>query len=448
MPSSLTSEQIRSAPIAPTLWSMTWPVIFGIATLISFNVVDTFFISLLGTKELAAVGFTFPITFIVISLTIGLGIGTSAVIAKHVGANEAKAAKQAGSSALYLAAILVACLSLIFYGLNDAIFLALGAEEALLPLINQYMHIWYAGSVMLVVPMVGNSVLRAVGDTKTPALIMGAGGLLNAVLDPLLIFGLGPFPALGIQGAALASVFSWSLGCILILVWLIRVKKTIDLLPESWSQFVQSCRRLLKIALPASAANMLTPLAMAIMTAMVASHGAEAVAGYSAGMRLESLASIFILALSMSLPPFISQNFGAGQIERIKQAYCTALRWVLWVQFGVYFLLIALSPLLQEAFAREASVAQILALFLWFVPLGYGLQGWIILTSSAFNALHLPKQALFVNVIRLFVTLVPFAYVGNMLAGLTGLFIATLIANLLAGIFSYAWFIRSIQDGN
>ena len=162
MASTSTSKRLLNAPVGSTLWSMTWPVIFGVATLISFNFVDTFFISLIGTEELAAVGFTFPVSFTVISLTIGLGIGTSAVMARKLGANDDEGARQIGSSALYLAGLLVGTLAFIFFIFTEALFSLLGASDALMPLIKDYMYIWYAGALLLVYVLTGlrNSILR------------------------------------------------------------------------------------------------------------------------------------------------------------------------------------------------------------------------------------------------------------------------------------------------
>ncbi|CUS48613.1 MAG: multidrug/oligosaccharidyl-lipid/polysaccharide(MOP) flippase superfamily transporter [Idiomarinaceae bacterium HL-53] len=442
MASTSTSKRLLNAPVGSTLWSMTWPVIFGVATLISFNFVDTFFISLIGTEELAAVGFTFPVSFTVISLTIGLGIGTSAVMARKLGANDDEGARQIGSSALYLAGLLVGTLAFIFFIFTEALFSLLGASDALMPLIKDYMYIWYAGAVLLVMPMVGNSILRASGDTKTPSLMMGVGGLLNAILDPILIFGLGPIPAMGVQGAALASVLAWSVGFTLIIYLLVVRKKLIDWYPPGLASFIVSSRQLLKIGIPAAGANMLTPIAMGVLTSIVATHGTAAVAAFGVGIRLESLASVVILALSMSLPPFISQNFGAGKMERVREAYRKALIFVLLLQLAIYLFLLLLLPVLQMAFARDQAVAEILALFVWIMPLGYGLQGWIILTNSSLNALHLPLQALTVSVVRLFVMFVPLSILGNWLAGLPGLFIGGVVANFITAILAYRWFMK------
>ena len=118
-------------PVAPTLKSMTIPMIYGMILLMTFNLVDTFFVGLLGTQPLAAISFTFPITFTVISLTIGLGIGTSAVIAKALGKGDTESAKSLATSALYLSAFIVGILAVIGYFLIDETFLLLGASEAI-----------------------------------------------------------------------------------------------------------------------------------------------------------------------------------------------------------------------------------------------------------------------------------------------------------------------------
>lgn len=437
---SIKSEKMLNAPIPSTLWSMTWPMIFGVLTLLSFNLVDTFFISLLGTESLAAIGFTFPVTFTIISLTIGLGIGTSAVIARKLGADDYEEARHCGSSALWLAASLVALLALFGFLFSQPIFSMLGASAEIQPLINQYMNIWFAGAVFLVLPMVGNSILRAAGDTKTPSLIMAAGGLTNAILDPILIFGWGPIPAMGMQGAAYASVSSWLIGFTAIIYLLVWRNKLIDPLPPSVKEFIKYARQLMKIGLPAASANMLTPIAMGILTAIVATHGAPAVAAFGAGARIESIASVVILALSMALPPFISQNFGAGKIRRVQEAYKTALQFVLLMQAVMYLCMLALLPLIQLAFARDAEVARVLALFVWIMPIGYGLQGWIILTNSSLNALHLPIQALWLSIIRLFVMFVPLSWLGNTFFGLPGLFAGGVIANVITAVIAYRWF--------
>ena len=439
------TANLLTAPIAPTLKKMTTQVLVGMITLMSFNLIDTFFIGLLGTEPLAAISFTFPVTFTIISLAIGLGIGTSAVIAKARGADKLDEARDDGLGALKLSFIMVAVLAIATYYATDLIFTALGAKAEMLPLIHDYMDIWYLGSVFLISPMIGNAILRAAGDAKTPSLIMASSGLINAILDPLLIFGIGPFPELGIKGAAIASVLAW-LGAFIVVMYVLTVKKKlIRLRLLGLTEFVAIARRILKIGLPAAGANMLTPIAMAILTAMIAVHGNAAVAGFGVGSRIESIAIMVVLALSMTLPPFLSQNYGAGHWHRVEEAYKTVIKFVMVWQMLVYFLLILGAGYIAMAFGKDdPEVMTIIKLFIWTLPLGYGLQGIIILSNSSFNALHKPISALFLSIIRLFVFYLPFAYIGSEMYGITGLFVGCLLGNLFTAIVSYVWFTQGV----
>jgi len=431
---------LLEGPVTSTIKRMTIPMIYGMLLLMTFNLIDTFFVGLLGTQPLAAISFTFPVTFTVLSLTIGLSIGTSAVIAKFLGKKDIQSAKNSATSAMYLAAIIVACLSFVGYLVTDPLFMLLGAQPSLLPLIHEYMDIWYIGSVCLIGPMIGNAVLRASGDTKTPSIIMGSAGLINAVLDPIFIFGLGPIPAMGIQGAAIATLFSWLFGLGFVLYILTKKLDLIHrhLLPLK--VFISTGKDILKIGLPAAGANMLTPIAAAIMTAIVATYGESAVAAFGVGSRLESIACLIVLALSMTLPPFISQNFGAGQFRRIEEAYKASIKFILIWQILIYIILVLSAQWIASAFTNDAEVADLIKLFIWILPLGYGLQGIVILTNSSLNALHKPMVALGLSVIRLFVCYLPLAYVGSLFYGLAGLFAGALLGNVFMAIISYRLF--------
>jgi len=439
------SPDLLNAPIPKTIRDMTIPMIFGMVTLMLFNLVDTFFVSLLGTQPLAAISFTFPVTFTVISLAIGLSIGTSAIIAKALGAGNLDEARFDGAVALIISGLFVSILAVAGYIFIDPIFALLGATEDLMPFIRDYICVWFFGSVFLITPMIGNAVLRASGDTKTPSMIMGAAGLINAILDPIFIFGFGPVPAMGIQGAAIASVIAWTAG-VFIILYLLIIKKNLISLDAKKQTFLLATQKMLKIGLPAAGANMLTPIAMAVMTALVARHGAEAVAAFGVGSRIESISSIVVLALSMTLPPFISQNFGAGKFDRVAMAYKTTLKFIIIWQFALYILLIAFSAIIAKIFASSEGVISVITLFIWILPLGYGLQGVIILSNSSFNALHKPMNALIMSVIRLFVFYVPFAYIGSLFWGIPGLFVGALLGNVFTAFISYRWFCQTLQS--
>lgn len=424
-------------PVPYALKKLTIPTVLGMILFMTFNIVDTFFVSMLGTEPLAAISFTFPVTFTLVSLTIGLSIGTTAVVGKALGKKDQESAKDLTTASMYLTAIIVGVLSFIGFIFMDELFLSLGATQELLPLIHEYMDIWFLGSVLLIGPMIGNAALRATGDTKTPSYIMGFAGLINAALDPLLIFGWGPVPALGLEGAAIATFISWIVGIVLGLHVLMNKKNLVHTKLISLKNFISSSKEVLTIGLPAAGATMLTPLAAGILTAIVAKFGAPAVAAFGVGARVEGIACLVLLALSMTLPAFISQNIGGLKMDRVKTAYKTVIKFVLFWQVLVYGVLVLTAPYISHIFTEDEEVSRIIELFIWIVPIGYGLQGTIILTNSSLNALHKPMFALVLSIFRLFVFYIPFAYLGSLFYGLTGFFVGCVVGNLFMALTSY-----------
>ena len=431
--------------IQRSLIRMTTPMIIGMLALFTFQLVDTWFISFLGTESLTAISFTFPVTFTVMSLAIGLGIGASAVVAKALGSSQFEKAKEAATVINYISLILACLVVIISWILMEDIFTLMGANDRLLIPIRDYMVVWLPGSVLVVCIMTSNSILRGYGDTKTPSILMAAAAFSNALLDPLFIFGIGPFPELGIQGAALATVISWMLGfCYLFYLLVFKMELVSRSLPNK-TTLKNSGLDMLSIGVPAAGANMMTPLAAGIMTAIAAGFGDSTVAAFGVGARIEPIATLLVLAISSSLPPLISQNYGAGRLDRIKEAYRIATRFILVWQLIIYLLLAVGAGILASIFSEDPEVVEAIKLFVWIMPLGYGLQGIIILTNSSLNALHRPLNALILSIARFFVFYLPLAYAGSVYFGLYGFFAGAVCGNLLMAMISWRTFKRALS---
>jgi Na+-driven multidrug efflux pump len=201
-----------------------------------------------------------------------------------------------------------------------------------------------------------------------------------------------------------------------------------------------SGREMLRIGIPAAGANMMTPLAAGIMTAIAASFGDNAVAAFGVGARMESIATLIVLAMSSALPPLISQNYGANRLDRIDEAYRMSIRFVIAWQLFVYVMLALFAPFIATVFSDDPEVISTIKLFIWIMPLGYGMQGIIILTNSSLNALHRPLSALYLSMGRFFVFYVPLAYIGSELYGLAGFFAGAVSGNLLMAAVSWRTF--------
>lgn len=417
-------------------------MMFGMVSLMLFNLADAWFVGQLGTDPLAALSFTFPISFSITSLAIGLGVGTSATLARLIGSGQRERVARVATDNYLMAILVTALTGLLGQFLLPTVARLLGAPYELYPLIEGYMSIWFFASIFMVLNMVCNATFRATGDTRITASIMLGSSVLNCALDPILIFGWGAIPPMGIEGAALASLIAWALTSIVALYVLKRFKKMLLLEWLRWPDIWHNWRAVLRISLPAALSNMMTPIANGVLTAVVARHGPEAVAAFGVGNRLESLSLLVCLALSMTLPPFISQNFGAKLIQRVQGAYQSAIQFALLWQLLVYLLLALSAGWVAQLFSDDPDVLRWLTLWILIVPLGFGFQATTFLSSSTFNALHQPLRAMRVSLVRLFLLYVPLGWLGNHLFELKGMFIALVCANALTALFAWFWMIR------
>ncbi|MBN2119474.1 MAG: MATE family efflux transporter [Candidatus Omnitrophica bacterium] len=433
-------------PVGRKLTLLTIPMLFGMFSMVTFNIVDTFFVGRLGTKELAAMGFTFPVVFLIGVIALGLGTATSSVISRAIGQGDHKEVKRLTTDSLSLACLIVFLCALAGLATMTPVFKLLGASSEIIPLIKNYMTIWYVGVVFLIVPMVGNNAIRASGDTLSPGIIMTLASVINAVLDPLLIFGLAGFPRLELKGAALATVIARAMTLVISLLILSRKKKMLDFCLPPIQTLLDSWKKILYIGMPTALSNILFPLAMGAITRLVSQFGPAAVAAVGAAIRIETFTLMIIMALSSAVIPFVGQNWGAKEFERVKLAQQYTSRFSLWWGIiSVLIFIIAAVPI-GRLFSKDAEVISYIIRYLWIVPLGHGLRGIAMLTGSVFNAINKPLHSALLNLVRTFILYVPFAYLGAHLLGLNGIFIGITLANIITGAVAFLWINRTLES--
>jgi len=436
-------NEILRAPVGEVLYKLTLPMVIGIVAVFFFNLVDTYFIGLLGTQSLAAVSFTMPVAMVVMNLAIGLGIAASALVATSIGGDDQRQAQHYVVATLLLAVFIGTVILCCGWYFNDQIFLLLGANEAILPEIWAYMQYWWPGAWMMVLMIVMNSCMRAVGNTKLPSMMMLISAILNAILDPILIFGFGPVPEMGIAGAALATTLCWSIVVVIMLLSLARI----DLL--QWSELTLNeltgiWQRLVKVGVPAVITNVLVPVASGFLLALVAPMGEEAVAAFGVGARIEPFAIVVVLALTSTIPTFVGQNFAADSHERIWAALNVAVKFIVLWQLVIWLLVMLVSPWLALIFTTEEAVKQGIVAYLSWMPVGYAGMGIVLCANAALNALQRTGVSMMVNLVRLVCFYVPFAWLGSVLYGYTGLLAGAAAGNVLAGLLVW-WQIGQAQ---
>ncbi len=412
---------------------MAVPMAYGLLAVLGFSLVDTYFVSLLGTQALAAISFTFPVTFFVSALAMGLGTGLSACLARLLGQGQHQDAARLTSDGLLLALTTILTVAIIGINSIEPLFKVLGATESLMVYIQDYMFYWYIAIPFLVIPMVGNAAIRATGDTKTPSRVMIIAGFMNGILDPLLIFGIGPFPELGVKGAAIASGLSWLI-TFAVAIYLLRYREQLLLLTKpSLGNMLKNWRKITAIGLPASLTNMLSPVNNAFVMWQLATFSTTAVAAYGAGTRLEAILLIGMIAVSSMLSPFIAQNSSANNPQRCLTAIKLAIRYSLISQLSIYLLIALAAPYIATLFSDDVAVISHLSLYLYIIPATFAMQGIMMAVASSLNGFNRPISALSLSLSRslLIITL---SSLGAHYCGEKGIFFGIASANVLVGL--------------
>ncbi len=432
-------------PIPASLVRLAIPMTISIVLMMLAGVVDTFFVGRLGPRELAVMSFAFPVITLVMSVAFGLNVGAAAAISRAVGGGDSGAARRLCTHAMLLALLVVAVLSVLGILFQEHLFRALGADEPVVLLLSSYMTIWFGGVVFLVVPMVGNGAMQATGDTKTPAKLMAVFAVLNIALDPLLIFGAGPIPALGLRGAALASVISRAL-IMLLSLWVLGARmRLLDLHVPTARELFGSFRRILSVGLPAAISNALTPISTALVTGFIARQGSDAVAAYGLGSRLDGLLLIPSMSLSMALTPFIGQNWGAHREDRVAEALRLSQRVVVAWGVLVWAAMLVVRRPLAGVFSSDAEVLGMADDYLLILPLAYGATGIVAVTSATFNAIDRAVRSTMISAMRGLLLALPLALIGARFGGVRGLFLGLGAATVITAVVAVLW-ARGVLD--
>ncbi|WP_422822337.1 MATE family efflux transporter [Vreelandella nanhaiensis] len=408
----------------------------GVLALLGFQLVDSAFVARLGTAPLAAQSFTFPLSFLIIGIQVGMGIAIAALISRALGANEHARAKRLSSLVLIAggAIIGIICIGLWFF--YEPIFRQLGADTIALSYIRIYwgpqlFSAWLGALLYFIY-----SVFRAYGNTRLPGKMMVLSSVANLVLDPLLIFGFGSWDGWGLPGAAWATCIAFTLG-LAITTQKLMCKQWVTQVGV-WEEAKRSWRPYLGIAAPAMVSQLMPPLAGMITISVVAGLGDTQVAAWGLASRLETLSLMVILAMTMSLPPWLGRCYGAGDWGQIQQLMRLALKVSIVWQLSLGLLLALCAPWLAMALAGTPNVQSELALLIRFLLPSYAALGVCMLVVSAGNALGWPLRAMLLSSARLFICYLPCLWVGSQLFDWWGLAAGAALGNVLAGLMAWA----------
>lgn len=325
------------------------------------------------------------------------------------------------------------------------LFRSLGATEELMPLIDDYMGIWFFAEPAAAAMWTCLAAMRARGNTLLEGKIITMAAVLNAILDPIFIFGLFGFPRLEIAGAALATLVANAVMLVGTLGWL-HFRLHVFATPFTrFANILDSWRRMLHVGLPAMATNAIVPIANGIIVAMIAGFGVDAVAGFGIAMRVEPIFLIAFYALSAVTSPFMGQNFGAHRFDRVDAARVVIGRFCLLFGIALAVVLALVAVPVSSVFSKTEAIRDVAVDYLWIMAISYGSYGLVMATCAAFNGIGNPGPGLVLSATRVLILFLPLAYAGKVLIGLHGIFIASAVSNIAVAVVGFVWLGRRIR---
>lgn len=413
------------------------PSIAGMFSFVIFNLTDTYFVSKLGTNALAAMGFTFPVVMIVGAISSGISMGAASLLSRAKGAKNFHLMQRIATDGILLSLIFVVIVSLVGIFTMDKVFTLLGADSETLPLVKDYMLIWYAFVVVVLTPPVSDSCMRASGDMLRPFIVMTICAGFNIVLDPLLIHGYWIFPEMGIRGAAVATIIARSLGMIATLSFAHFHHHLISFKFNKIKELFDSWKSILKIGLPSITVLLMPQLLRSVLTALVSSVGGTvAVAAIAVGTRTESFVTMIPYGLGLALVPIIGQNWGAGNFNRVYETRKLAMKFAVIYGLIVFLLSIPLAKPVSRIFTGDEEVILNSAYYLWimtFGMIGLTITNWM---SRIFTTIGRPLWTVVLNVVGIAAVVVPLAVLGKFIGGYIGILAGICFGQILVGIWA------------
>lgn len=406
----------------------------GLMAVFLVDFVDMIFIAMLGKAELAAaVGYAGAILFFTTSFGIGAAIAAGALVARALGADDEALARRRSATALIWAVAFGALFAAIVWWQVPNLSALVGASGETHALAVSYLRIIVPSLPFLMVGMVGGAILRAHGDARRAMMATVYGGLVNAILDPILIFGLD----LELTGAALASVAARVAIGAAALIPIFRYHGGLD--RPAAADLALDLRPILAIAVPAVLTQLATPVGQAYVTRAMADYGEEAVAGMAIVARLTPVAFGILFALSGAIGPIIGQNAGAGDAARVRRAFRDGLVFCALVTVIVSTLLFILRAPVAMLFDAQGVTLTLLYLFMGPLALLWFFNGTIFVANAAANNLGRPYQSTWVNWGRHTLGTIPFVAAFSWWLGAPGVLIGQALGGVVFGVI--AWFL-------
>src|SRR5690554_1467863 len=438
-----------------SLLSLALPIIFANILQSAYQLIDTFWLGRLGADAVAAVSLSFPLLFLVLSIGAGLTLAGTVIVARYKGAENQKMVNFSSSQSVFLIFLTSVLLAVLSYFSAAPLMKLIGAGPDIIDDSIVYFEVSSVGFVFLFLFFIFQSLMRGIGNVMLPVYIVLFTVILNAVLDPLFIYGYGPIPGYGVAGAAVASVITQFLAASIGLFILFRGKHGIKINLASMNFNIDSLKRTFNIGFPASIEQSTRALGMTMMVVIVTSFGSDIVAAYGIGARMLSFIVIPALGLGIATTSLVGQNIGALKLKRAEKVAKLSAKVAFFGFSGLGAIMFFVAePLTAFFIPNDPQVIQDGTLFIKIMSFSFGFLGLQQVMNGTFNGAGFTKASMLISIMSLWVIRFPLAYILSYNAGMgpVGIWWSFPISNFIAGLVAFIYFktgywkVRVIRD--
>lgn len=437
------TNDLTSGSVLKHLIAFSVPLLLGNILQALYNTVDSIWVGrFIGPQALGAVSVSFPLIMILISLVIGLTVGTTVLVSQYAGANNREMIeKTINNSFLILGsgAIIVTITGLIF---SEKILIMMNTPADILGYATDYLEVFFLGLVFMFGYNILSSILRGLGDSKTPLKFLFIATVTNLILDPLFILGIGPIPKMGIQGAALATAISQALSFFLALRHLNKTNHLISFRISALKYDKELTAKLVKIGLPSGVEQIAVSMGMVVIASLINKFGWETTAAFGAASRIDQFAFFPAMSLGLAVSTLAGQNIGAGKYERLKEIYKWGSIATITVT-GITTVLVLISPtFILKMFTTDAQVLKIGSQYLRILGLSYIPFAMSFVVNGMLRGAGVTLPSMFFSIASLWIIRVP---LGNYLSsidslGSNGIWIAMAVSSVLSLVMSQVYY--------
>jgi putative MATE family efflux protein len=444
-------QDLTQGVIGKQLWSLAWPMMLSVFFYTLYNLVDAYWVSKLSAEAIAAVTISQTTLFVMVALCFGITVGSGVIMAMHIGAKNIQEAERVLGQSFVLSAVAGVFFTAISLLFRNQFLIASGASGRIFQPALEYFTVTAAGSLLFFILVTIMFAFNAQGDTFTLTKLFALSTLVNAVLDPIMIFGWVGFPAWGISGAAIATLISQAVFIVIALRSLSSTRRRIRFHFRNLTFNWESVKKVLNIGIPASLTQVVFPVGVAALTFITSLVFLEPGAiAFSLGFRVEFFAFLPAIGFGFGAMAMIGQNMGAGNIERAKGVFKKALTYAFVAAAGLGVLALLFADSIIRVFTTDPVVTAYARSYMWTVVLSYGFLAATMVEANAFQAIDRSWPGFWIFFIKFVVISIPLSYLFTKIFGwpIITVWAAIIAGNIVASVVGYLWITKTMRALN